>query len=112
MKITKNFTLSELTVTNTGLPNVPSCEERENLWALCVHIIQPARDKMGIPITVNSGYRSEQVNKKVKGSKTSQHMKGEAADLTCGTLDLNKKLYDVIKGLGNYDQLIWEYGGL
>lgn len=74
--------------------------------------MQPARDIMGIPITINSGFRSELVNKKVGGATTSQHRKGQAADLSCGTLDLNKKLYDVLKGLGNYDQLIWEYGGL
>ncbi|EMK10130.1 MULTISPECIES: D-Ala-D-Ala carboxypeptidase family metallohydrolase [Leptospira] len=81
MNLSKNFTLSELTVTQTELPNVPDERQIANLKRLCETILEPLREAIGRPIQVNSGYRSPAVNRKVKGSVTSQHMAGEAADI-------------------------------
>ena len=79
MKLSKNFTLNELTKTNTGLPNVPTEKEKALLLLLAIFILQPIRNKFG-EYTISSGYRSPKVNRKVRGSSTSQHPKAQAAD--------------------------------
>jgi uncharacterized protein YcbK (DUF882 family) len=107
MNLTENFTLAELTTTSTGLPNQPNAEQLENLRALAKKVLQPVRDLLGQSITVNSGFRSVSVNISVGGAKTSQHCKGEAADLDC---DDNAVLFNLIRNNLEYDQLIWEGG--
>lgn len=79
-KLTENFTLEELTVTETGLPNVPDSVQTEKLLYLATYILQPIRNRFGTTV-VNSAFRSDAVNKAVGGSKTSQHPEGEAADI-------------------------------
>ena len=103
--MTKNFTLKELCVTKTGIHNEPNAEQKEALRLLAVNILQPARDALGA-ITVTSGFRNAKVNAAVGGSRSSQHTKGEAADLQC---DDNAALFKFIKTL-EFDQLIWEFG--
>ena len=105
MRLTDNFTLKELTKTNTGLPNLITDLEIDNLTRLCQKVLQPLRDIYGKPIIVNSGYRSDRVNKAVGGVPTSQHRKGEAADITAGSREENKKLFDILKTM-EFDQLI------
>ena len=109
MNITKNFTLKELTKTNTGITNEPNKQELQALIALSGKVLQPLRDIYGKAITVNSGFRSYAVNKAVGGSKGSQHSKGEAADLTTHTKEGNKQLFYIIKNELEFDQLINEY---
>lgn len=109
MKLTKNFTLKELTKTRTGIPNNPSDIEIERLKVLCEKVLQPLRDIYGSPIIINSGYRSQAVNKKVGGVATSQHSRGEAVDITAGSRKRNKRLFDIIKNNLEFDQLINEY---
>lgn len=106
MQISKNFSLKEMLVTSTGIPNVPSDKEIENMKTLAVKILQPLREYMNRPVIITSGYRSYEVNKAVKGSKTSQHMKGEAADISAGNRTLNKKMYEFIRDNLEFDQLI------
>lgn len=115
MYITKNFTLEELYKSNTasklGINNIPNKDATNNLMILAVKILQPLREAYEKPITVTSGYRSLELNKAVKGSSTSQHLKGEAADLVT---DNNKKLFEVAKrlideGKIKVGQLIDEY---
>ena len=107
--MTKNFTLNELTITSSGLDNTPTQEHRERLKTLCVEVLQPLRDLYGKPIIVTSGYRSPKVNKAVGGVPTSQHSFGEAVDITTGTKEGNKILYELIRDNLDYDQLINEY---
>jgi hypothetical protein len=57
---------------------------------------------------ISSGYRSEQLNKAVGGAKTSQHMTGCAADIVCSE---PRRLFDIIKANGKFDQLLWEHAG-
>ncbi|ALE39537.1 peptidase M15 [Leptospira interrogans] len=95
MNLSVNFTLSELTVTQTGLPNDPDERQIVNLKRLCETILEPLREAIGKPIGINSGFRSPAVNRKIKGSVTSQHMAGEAADLCVAgmsTLDVVKTI--------------------
>ena len=105
MRLTDNFTLKELTKTNTGLPNLITDLEIDNLSRLCQKVLQPLRDIYGKPIIVNSGYRSERVNKAVGGVPTSKHRRGEAADVTAGSREENKKLFEILKTM-EFDQLI------
>jgi hypothetical protein len=105
--MTKNFTLFELTRTSTGLENAIPSHLVANLQALAENVLQPARDSLG-PIKVTSGYRSPAVNKKVGGSKTSQHVQGQAADLKYE--GGNDVLFHWIADNVDFDQLIWEFG--
>ena len=85
MKLTANFSLEELTKSETalrfGMDNTPNDEELANMVALCECVLQPIRDHFGKGVKVNSGFRDPEVNAKVGGSKTSDHCKGMAADI-------------------------------
>lgn len=105
----KYFTINELTRTSTGLDNTPSKDVQANLEYLVNNVLDKVREIYGKPIKVNSGYRSKLVNKKVGGASNSQHTKGEAVDITGGNKTENKMIYEIIKNLGKYDQLINEY---
>ena len=109
MQLSKNFTLEELTVTNTGASNVPNEEQKRKLLYLATYLLQPIRDKFG-KIHVNSGFRSEFVNEKIGGSKTSQHMEAEAADFKPEAADI----MDVFKWCREnlvFGQIIFEHKG-
>ena len=79
---------------------------RENVKALVDVILDPVRERLGKPIIVNSGYRCPKHNKEVGGVKNSQHLVGQAADVTCSDL---KRLRQLIIENGKFDQLI-DYG--
>jgi len=104
----KYFTIAELSATNTGLQNLPNKAERKCLEDLINNVLDPLRESYGSPIKVNSGYRSPLVNSRVKGAKTSQHIKGQAADITGGSKSENKKIFDIIRANFKFTQLINE----
>lgn len=81
---------------------VPNGAE-ENERALVEAVLDPARERLGKPITVNSGFRCPLHNSKVGGVKNSQHLRGEAADVCCAD---NKRLAEIIEANGKFDQLI------
>ena len=82
-----NFTLSELTKTDTGLKNVP--DDINILSNLCrlAAFLQTIRNELHLPIIVNSAYRSPEVNAKVGGVSSSYHVRGLAADIRCSDMD-------------------------
>lgn len=102
----KYFSITELSRSSAAaklhLENTPNAECIKNLEALVAHILDPARVQLGMPIKVNSGFRSPLVNKVVGGTPTSQHLRGEAADICCKD---NNRLLPILKRLP-YDQLI------
>lgn len=111
----KHFTLKELTASSVakknGISNIPNKLEEENLVSLIDNILDPLREAYGNPIIINSGFRCKELNLIVKGSKTSQHMKGLAADIRTklNTKEENKKLFDLAIQLNlPFDQLIDE----
>jgi len=104
--MTKNFTLAELTKTNTGLPNALPKHLEGNLRALAENVLQPARDALGA-IEVTSCYRSPEVNKRVGGAKTSQHVQAQAADLKYS--GGNDVLLEWLLENVEYDQIINEH---
>jgi len=112
MNITENFTLEELVFSQTaidkGIDNTPSQEVIDNLTVLCKTILQKIRDKYGDVIKVTSGYRCTELNKVLKGSSTSQHRFGEAADITSksDTITENKKLFDLICEMINNKEIV------
>lgn len=81
-------------------------QARANIEALVTEVLDPARQKFGGPVLVNSGYRCPKHNAEVGGVKNSQHMKGEAADVRCDDI---RRLKQIIIDNGRYDQLI-DYG--
>lgn len=81
MSLTPHFTVREMETTSTGIPNHATEDILPKLRALCSAVLEPWRERVG-PLRINSGYRGPQVNAAVNGSKTSQHVKGEAADVT------------------------------
>ena len=111
----RNFTIQELTASATAaakkINNDPTPEAAENLKLLVDNVLDPLRDAYGKPIRVNSGYRSPALNTAVKGSKTSQHVKGQAADITGGSKQENRKLFELAQKLNlPFCQLIDERG--
>ncbi len=109
MQLSKNFSLAELTVTNKPFDNTPNAKQVEALRALAENILQPLRDEIGKPIRVTSGFRSAKVNTAVKGSKTSQHLRGEAADIKVEGMTA-KQVALTIVALGlPFDQVINEF---
>ena len=85
MQLTTNFSLAEMVKSETALrhdmDNTPGEAEIENLKRLAEKVLQPVRDHYGKGVKVNSGFRHPEVNAKVGGSKTSDHCKGQAADI-------------------------------
>lgn len=110
----KYFTLGELCKSDVALQkrieNTPTdVETIERLNTLMEQCLDKVREMWGKPIGVNSGYRSPELNRAVGGAKNSQHMRGEAADITTGTKDNNRKLFDLIVASDiDFDQLIDE----
>lgn len=108
-KLSENFDLEEFTRSDKakelGITNEPGEKELAALRVLVSRTIQPLRDKLGLPIHVNSGYRCPELNKSVGGVPTSQHQKGEAADLS-----IDGKASDILEALENnnipFDQAI------
>ena len=116
MRLSKNFTLKELTRSNTalrlGIDNEPSKEGIYKLTLLATQILQPLRDSLGA-LRVTSGYRSFVLSEAIGSSSRSQHCRYEAVDLQYfkrGKMD-NIKIYQALKELAlPFDQLILEFG--
>ena len=111
MNLSRNFSLSELTKSDTairkGINNNPNAEQVEKLKALCENILQPVRDHFG-RVKVTSGFRSVELCLAIGSSANSQHAKSEAADFECPGVD-NAELADWIHKNLPYDQLILEF---
>ena len=110
----KYFTFKELIRSTTaelrGIDNTPSQQVIDNLRALVENVLDPLREAWGAPIHVNSGYRCAALNKAVGGVPTSQHILGEAADITVGTRAKNQRLYALLRQLDlPVDQAINEH---
>lgn len=113
--MSRYFSLSELTRSSTaaarGIDNTPLPEVTARLQRLIDNLLDPLRERWGRPIRVNSGYRCPELNQAVGGVPTSQHCKGEAADITAGDTEKNRELFEMIRSSSlQFDQLIDESG--
>ncbi len=117
MRLSRNFSLSEFTKSQTairkGISNKPSVNDIARLRFLCLEVLQPLRDEFNdilvdCYVVINSGYRSPKLNKAIGGSSKSQHCLGEAADIEIPGMD-NMEVAKWIRSSLNFDQLILEY---
>lgn len=111
----KHFTIEELTKSavaqREGIDNTPTAAVMEQLAELVENVLDPLREAWGAPVTVTSGYRCQALNKAVGGVKNSQHMLGQAADITTGSPAENKRLMRIMRTLClPVDQAIAEHG--
>jgi zinc D-Ala-D-Ala carboxypeptidase len=109
--LSKNFTLTEFTKSQTalrlGIDNTPSEEHLAAAKLLFENVVQPVRDHFG-PTVINSGYRGPALNEAIGGAATSQHCRGEAVDIECPGVP-NHKVAEWIQNNLEYDQLILEF---
>lgn len=112
MKLGKYFSLEEMTRSQTalrrGINNTPTTEEINNLEDLVFYVLDPIREHFRLPVSVNSGFRSLQLNEAVGSKSTSQHTQGKAADIEISTVD-NLDLASWISENMRFDQLILEF---
>lgn len=118
-QLSKNFTLDELIQSDTvdarnsdanpnnDIDNTPTLAQEKNLDELADFILQPLRDYLGYPIEISSGFRGPELNKVVKGAKTSDHCSGNAADIQCNEM---RKAFLYIQDHLPFSELIWEEG--
>lgn len=118
IQLTTHFKLSEFTNSTTAtarhidntlsMSNPQQAEIIANLRSLCENVLEPLRQWYGKPIVISSGYRCPALNQAVGGVATSQHMKGEAADLH--PIHRHRSHMDrALLEYGLFDQLIWEH---
>ena len=113
----KYFTVNELTRSDVarqnGIENIPSQVVTLKLQQLIEQVLDPLRELWSKPLLITSGYRCTQLNRIVGGVANSQHIAGEAADLTAGSRAENRALYEMaVRSKIPYDQIILEKGGL
>lgn len=112
-QLTEHFLLSEFTKSSTArrlnIANIPSKEIVENLKYGCVHILEPLRSKVGIPIRINSGYRCERLNRAVGGVSNSYHLQGCAADIHLDSNNDAELLFQALKKIDAVDVCLFEH---
>lgn len=108
---TKKEAIYSPTAEKYGIKNEPSKSQWQRIQILVNEVLEPLRVGVNSPIVVNSIFRSQKLNERVKGAGSSQHLanNGAAADIECPSLG-NKKIFDYILNNLDFDQLIWEYG--
>jgi hypothetical protein len=110
MKIGAHFTGAELTTTSQPIANEPSDAEWAALGRLVALILDPLREALGRPVRVTSGFRSPAVNRAVGGASTSQHLRGEAADIKVDGLTTTEVARTIHRLRLPVDQCIVERG--
>ncbi len=109
--LSRHFSLSEMTrsamALKKNIDNTPDADAVEALQELCIHVLEPLRERFGV-LKITSGFRSPAVNALVGGSRTSQHMKGEAADIFVSSLDVARKMFHFVRFNLEYDQMLME----
>lgn len=112
MNITEHFTFAEFEASDTAIRLdirnvIDTFAKRDSVVALTREVLEPLRQAYGKPMHINSGYRCPELNRAVGGSSTSQHMKGEAADIRTGSQTESWRLAKLAKDLRlPYDQMI------
>ena len=113
-KLSEHFTLGELCKTSAkGVDNTPSHAAVLNLKNLCENWLEPLREKGGGPILINSGFRSEAVNKAIGGVKGSNHLTGCAVDIRVTGLEQAIRYACILLDISeeskrDYDELLIE----
>lgn len=113
MYLSAHFALEELlasqTATRQRILNEPDEHEIENLRSLCLNLLEPVRELLGCPLHVTSGFRSETLNRMVRGSKTSAHLDGRAADIIPVGIEVQTAFRGILQSEIPFDQMILEF---
>jgi zinc D-Ala-D-Ala carboxypeptidase len=115
LRISKHISYKEATQSQTatrkGISNDPDAYQLQNMQLLAEKVFEPIREHFGVPIAINSFFRSQKLNKAIGGASGSQHTQGRAIDIddTLGGVS-NKQMFEYIKNHLDFDQLIWEFG--
>ncbi len=111
LKLSRHFSLSEMirsaTALKNNIDNTPDVDAVEALQELCIHVLEPLRERFGV-LKITSGFRSPAVNALVGGSRTSQHLVGEAADIFVSSEDVAMKMYKYVRFNLEFDQMLVE----
>ena len=113
--ISKHVSYKEGVRSNTalrlGIENTPRAEQLEKMSVVANEVFEPLREWVGGPIKINSFFRCYKLNRAIGGSKTSQHMSGQAMDIddTFGW-KTNAEMFNYVKDNLDFDQMIWEFG--
>lgn len=118
IQLTKHFKLSEFTYSSTALAqgidnslsetNAIEAAIIDNLRKLCVNVLEPLREAMGVPITIGSGYRCTALNNLVGGVNYSMHLTGHAADIHIPDTATGRKWMEWIIDNCQFYKIIWE----
>jgi zinc D-Ala-D-Ala carboxypeptidase len=102
--------ITSKTAIRNKIDNTPKELELISMQLVGIRVFDVVREHFKTPLRVSSFYRSDLLNKAVGGSKTSQHVKGQAIDIQGTGLVSNKMIFEYIKEYLDFDQLIWEFG--
>jgi len=113
VNLSPSFTLDQMTHSDTalrkGIDNTPNAGEITNLTKLCETLLEPVQQLIGVPLVINSGYRSPTLNQAVGGATGSAHMDGRACDFKLGKgMDLQTAFDQLRRSSLPYDQIIFE----
>jgi len=116
MRLTENFTTQEVTRSETarrlGIDNSLSIEILDNAYCFTKAVLQPLREKIGLPFLISSWYRCKALNEAVGGTHNSAHLKAQAVDFVIGGLSARQTYEIVLETLKTlhipFDQLIFE----
>jgi len=113
-KISKHISYKESThsqyAKENSISNKPKAEHIKNMELIAEKVFEPLREWVEAPIKVNSMFRSEELNTVIKGAFKSQHLTGNAIDITSMGGKTNLEMFHYIKDNLDFDQLIWEFG--
>jgi zinc D-Ala-D-Ala carboxypeptidase len=113
MKVGNHFTLEEFTYSTTALrksiDNTPGPDELKSMEALCKYVLDPIHDGLHKAVYISSGYRCPELNELVGGAHGSQHVKGQAADISVFGMSTEDLFQWIIRSGIAYDQIIQEF---
>ncbi len=112
IKLSNHFTLSEFCNLDKYPDNIPTVQQIANMIYGCRNLLEPAREAIGCPIIINSGFRNADVNRRVGGVKNSQHLQGQAADIRPKDPTKFQHLVSFLKTCEYTDQLLTGNGWL
>ena len=112
IQLSQHFQLSEFCNWKKYPQNIPTIQNVANMAYGCRNLLEPAREAIGCPIIINSGFRNADVNRRVGGVKNSQHLQGQAADIRPKDPQLFQRLVTFLKACEYTDQLLTGPGWL
>ena len=112
IRLSPHFTLAEFCNLQKYPANVPSIQQIANMTYGCRSLLEPAREAIGCPIIVNSGFRNTRVNARVGGVRNSQHLQGQAVDIRPKDPAKFQRLVSFLKAHAQTDQLLTGSGWL